>query len=254
MIKLNKKNSCAVAFAAALCAAGPAYSSGLPVVDGAALAQAVLDYINAGEQLTQLQQTLQINDLQLSKLKEQFDSLSGNRGFADAIKTFDDLDDFLIAGGGFGNLSTDEILSSVIVDSDNVPVIEAQEIYDEMGFKEKCRMFASIEAQYACKSFGKKMSMAQAAQNQRKESSKHQFETIQKLGEQISETEDIKGIAEVQARLTQETATQQAITNQILINMEEQRLMEMKIEQQRMDSQREALTPSQEDIDMFIRF
>lgn len=169
----------------------PASASGIPVVDGTQVAQGV-------QQLAQWAQQIAEMKNQLDQMKQQYQSLTGARGFGDVLnnpalrnylpqdwqKVYDS-----IQNGGYKGLDG-----------------TAKALADAAGLMKQCANYTDQNVKSSCEA-----SAVQTAQNksnlmQSLDAATQRLNQIQGLMNQIKNTNDPKGIAELQARIAGEQA------------------------------------------------
>jgi len=187
-----KTKTLALAIALAMTTAGsamapPAYASGIPVVDVAAITEAIKQYEQMLEQLKQLQ-------AQLDQAKKQYASLTGSRGLG-VIMTEDytssvprNWQETLAAMEGGGSIGS---LAKSIAD-------QASQLDDEHFNEVLEDVTASLRS-----SLGNDAS-AQALNAQVYDNSGNRFERLKNLMGQINSAQDMKAISDLQARLQAE--------------------------------------------------
>lgn len=191
-----KKTFQLIAVATSISMANAAFAQGIPVIDAASLAQAV-------KQVESWQQQLQSMAKQYNQALKHYESLTGNRGFGDLLNDAG-LQEYVPKDLGKTYQALRES-GQLTMSAGAQTMQKANAIYD-------CAKAPDITKCQAA--YGK---VFQDADNFNKAYDKAQDQTkqVQKLIGQISQTDDPKSIAELQARLQGEQAQLQNTSNQL---------------------------------------
>lgn len=187
-----KKRIWMAMLSAAMFVSGPqALASGIPTVDAAAIAQALLT-------LEQLKTTYDQIVRQYNQAVMTYQSMTGNRGmgmlyYNPSLRQFlpDNFDSRLknVIANGVGSLSS-----------------RAKEIYSEQKMAEACSNLASAE-RLSCEKEQAARAEFQSALEAGRDSLNQKYDNIVKLQEAISSTNDQKAIEELSARIQSEQST-----------------------------------------------
>jgi type IV secretion system protein VirB5 len=167
----------------------PAFASGVPTVDVAAIAQMIQQFQMLEKQLTNMQD-------QLKQAEQQVNAVTGKRGMEKMLRN--EAEGLIptnwqetlaqMNGGKIGNLAQSIKQNASRVDS---------------GLLNR---LLPAESASASDSFANSAANAQATAGQAYELSGQRFTRLQKLMDEIGNTTDAKGIAELQARIGVEQA------------------------------------------------
>lgn len=188
--------------------------AGIPVIDGANLAQQIQQVASWVQQYQQMTQ-------QISQLQQQIESVTGSRGFSAVLNssTFQQARRMLpqdaqtllslASGGSYGNLS-----SSINSIKQATSTLSANNFSDQLGAD---RWMADLNRAASNK----------ALSQQAYDSAQQRLSNLEDLMQQISTTQDPKAIAELQARINVEQGliqNEQAKINamSMLVNAERQ--------------------------------
>ena len=209
-------------------AAGLAFGSsahaGIPVIDGANLAQSIQQVLAWAQQYQQMAEQIQQAQQQLQQLESTYQSMTGSRGFGSLLSN-PGLPQYLpdewktvyqtAAGGGYSGISG--TLSQILSDEQMSGTIAQR----EQQFLQRSREAAATDKATGLRAY---------------DGAKARLSQIQSLMGQINSTSDPKAIAELQARIGAEQA---AINNEAtklqmigMLQQAEQRL----IAEQRQDT------------------
>ena len=187
--------------------ASPAAHAGIPTLDAANLAQAILEVLSWGEQYGQMIEQIQQLEQQYNQAVQQYDALTGSRGLGDILNNQalqgvvpDNLSSTYssINSGGYSGLS-----------SAAKSLRDASKIYnceDRTG-----------EAQTRCQSTLNINSQTQANYQNALDLVQQRTSQIQSLQSQINGTSDPKAIAELQARIQSENTQISNDSNRIAL-------------------------------------
>lgn len=192
-MKVIKKLLAPFAFAMAIFGSAPAHA-GIPVLDAANLAQAIMEVMSWAEQYGQMVEEIQQLDQQYNQAVQQYNSLTGSRGLGDILNnqslqgvvptnlasTYNSIN-----SGGYSGLS-----------SAAKSLRDASKIYnceDRTG-----------DAQVACQATLNQNAQTQANYQNALDLVQQRTSQIQSLQSQINSTSDPKAIAELQARIQSE--------------------------------------------------
>lgn len=174
---------------------GAAQASGVPTVDIAAITQMLQQYLVLMNQLQQLENTVS----QLEHTQSFFEATTtGMRAFAQANSTLSMLD-FIPANMG-------ETLSAMRGGSFGSLPIQAQSIMNQMGASERCAQ-SSQSGQLACMKRYAITAMEISSFMAGQQVAMQRREAITGMLSSIQSTTDPKGIADMQARIQQESAS-----------------------------------------------
>jgi type IV secretion system protein VirB5 len=181
--------------------AGSAAQAGIPVIDGANLAQAVQQIMAWGEQYGQMAQQIEQYARQIQQMEQQYNSLNGIRNMGDLVNNPltrnylpKEYSDMLRDGVGNWNAIHDAMKR---FDDENSPIDAAsQSMKDFLQYRKQVAINrASTEEAY--KSAGKR------------------FDDIQVLLNKVNAAPDSKDIADLQARIQAEQAMIQNEANKL---------------------------------------
>lgn len=180
----------AVSAAIALGSAAPAvHAGGVPVIDVAAIAQAI-------QQLIQLQQQYDQLVRHLDQLKTTHQNFTGNRGFG---STLSDLKQYQFItnriANDFNNIRTTgaSALSG-----------DAAQYYNTYGLGQRCKRMKNPDTRLACERQAAMAAYRRATWQMSTQTSLSHMNNINELRKMIELAQDAKGIAEVQARISHE--------------------------------------------------
>lgn len=166
----------------------PAYASGIPVVDVAAIAEAIKQYEQMVEQLKQLQ-------AQLDQAKQQYESLTGSRGLG-GIMTEDytrsvprNWQETLAAMDGGGSIGS--LAKSIAEQASQLDDEHFNDVLEDVTTSLRTGMESDAGAQ--------------ALNAQVYDNSGNRFERLESLMGQINSAQDMKAISDLQVRLQAET-------------------------------------------------
>lgn len=172
-------------------------AAGVPVIDATAIAQAI-------QQLLMLQQQYDQLVRHLNQLERTHENFTGNRGFA---STLSDIRQY------------DFVTRSIATDFENIRTTgfnalsgEAQQIYQQSGAGVRCTSLIG-KSKERCEREVAMAAYRRATWRQSQRSSQEHMRNINELRALINSATDAKGIAEVQARISNEQnalATEQA--------------------------------------------
>ncbi|HAV4541732.1 TPA: P-type DNA transfer protein VirB5 [Acinetobacter baumannii] len=182
-----KKQLLALGLGSSLFISGQANATGIPVIDGANLVQAVQNMVAWGEQYNQM-----VNQIQ--QAKQQYDSITGIRGFGDAVN----------------NPYLKDVIPSDVAD-----IYKGIQQGGVNGMTSAARNIRDATMVYDCASrTGQNYKACQAALNNNAQTqalnqqalgvADLRTEQIDNLRKQINNTTDAKAIAELQARIQAE--------------------------------------------------
>lgn len=163
----------------------PVYAGGIPVFDGTAISQSV---INSLKELAEMAKQLQEAKNQLVELKKQVNALTGDKGFSETMRL-----------GGL-----DETLQNTFGDllkGNTGSLIEKKETYLGKGIN--CDSDDSVTQSLCESSTLSNVSMLDYI-DKLGEQYDIKLKKIEELSEKIKQTEDMKGIAELQAAIALE--------------------------------------------------
>lgn len=172
----------------------PAHA-GIPVIDVANLAQAVMDVLNSVEQIANQVTQIENQAQQIRRAQQQIDSMTGSRNLGDVFNNPmlqnylppEALEDYNAVADGYEALNgTAKSLR------------DAEMIYNCMDKEDDARR--RCQASFA-RPYQQKAAMERAMQT-----SNGRIAQIQQLMQRINTTQDPKEIAELQARITAENA------------------------------------------------
>lgn len=209
---------------AAVLAFGSSAHAGIPVIDGANLAQSIQQVLAWAQQYQQMAEQIQQAQQQLQQLESTYQSMTGSRGFGSLLSN-PGLPQYLpdewetvyqtAAGGGYSGISG--TLSQILSDEQMSGTIAQR----EQQFLQRSREAAATDKATGLRAY---------------DGAKARLSQIQSLMGQINSTSDPKAIAELQARIGAEQA---AINNEAtklqmigMLQQAEQRL----IAEQRQDT------------------
>lgn len=185
----------------------PAAHAGIPVLDAANLAQAIMEVLAWGEQYGQMVEELAQLEQQYNQMVQQYDSMTGSRGLGDILNN-QALQGVVpanlastyasINSGGYSGLT-----------SAAKSLRDASKIYnceDRTG-----------DAQVACQSILNSNSQTQANLQNALDLALQRTSQIQSLQSQINSTSDPKAIAELQARIQAENTQVSNDANRIAL-------------------------------------
>lgn len=174
----------------------PARASGIPVLDVANLMNAIQQYTQMVEQLAQLQ-------AQLQQAKQQYESLTGSRGLGGIMyenytgavpRNWQETLAAMEGGGSVGSLATSIAEHASQLDDEHF-----NDVLDEVT----ASLRTNLEHDAA----------AQALNAQVYDNSGNRFERLQSLMGEINSAQDMKAIADLQARLQVEIGM---LTNELI--------------------------------------
>jgi type IV secretion system protein VirB5 len=164
-----------------------------PVIDVAAIAQAV-------EQLDQLKKqydelTKQYDELheQTGQLKKEYDSMTGIRDFTDVLRDESFKDNLPLDWNGTYDNIRERGYDGLTK--------EAQDIYKRNKIYDKCQSITAIDEKKICEAQSVKSAQDQAFALEALQKSKARMDNISNLLDQVKRTQDPKGIADLQARM-----------------------------------------------------
>ena len=187
--------------------ASPAAHAGIPTLDAANLAQAIIEVLSWGEQYGQMIEQIQQLEQQYNQSVQQYDALTGSRGLGDILnnQTLQGVVPANLAStyasinsGGYSGLT-----------SAAKSLRDASKIYnceDRTG-----------DAQVACQSILNSNSQNQANLQNALDLVQQRTSQIQSLQSQINSTSDPKAIAELQARIQSENTQVSNDANRIAL-------------------------------------
>lgn len=165
----------------------------LAVIDGAAIATTVS---HQAANIAKFTAQVDLLTNQLTQLQNEYKSITGIRGFGDLLKNEsfqDNLPDdweFIydqVRNKGYAGLNP-----------------AAKKIYDKTKIYDSCRYLKSSDEKQLCEAHAVKTAQDLAFVNDALEKSNTRLTTIRKLLDEVKNTQDPKGIAELQARITSE--------------------------------------------------
>ena len=180
---LAKRSALALVLTSAMAFSGTsAYATGIPVVDGAAIAQSVTNHI---ENIAQMAKQLTEAQKQLQQMKQQYQAITGNKGSADILKN-----------GGI----SDDILSSFedLMKGNTADI--AQRVQDYFGKNINCpdganKAFCTAEYEGIIKeAYAEKLNTE--LQNR--------LQKVQELSQRAQSANDAKSMQELQANIALE--------------------------------------------------
>lgn len=182
-----KKVLLSVVLASTTIFGGQAHATGIPVFDGANLAQAVQQIVSWGDQYTQMVD-------QINQAKAEYDSITGIRGFGDAVNN-PYLKDIIPSevGNIYKNVQTGGV-NGLTGAAKNIR--DAAMIYD-------CSSKSGQDYK-TCQASLNNNAQTQALNQNALDVANLRAEQIDNLRKQINTTQDAKAIAELQARLQAE--------------------------------------------------
>ncbi|MDV7561170.1 P-type DNA transfer protein VirB5 [Acinetobacter baumannii] len=198
---------------------GNASATGIPVFDGANLAQAVQQLVSWGDQYQQMVE-------QINQAKQQYDSITGIRGFGDAINNpyLQQIIPENVSGiykgieqGGVGGMTAA---------AKNIR--DASLIYD-------CSSRTGQDYK-TCQASLNSNAQTQALNDQALDIADLRTEQIENLRKQIGLTQDAKGVAELQARLQAETTQVANDANRIALMQAQAEAQAKSIQQQEIEA------------------
>ncbi|EEZ34587.1 P-type DNA transfer protein VirB5 [Brucella sp. NF 2653] len=188
-----------LSFAFALTVTSTAHAQ-LPVTDASSIAQNLANHL---EQMVKFTQQIEQLKQQFQQQKMQFQALTGNRGFGAGIYNTA-LRDYLpydvrqllanVTTGGYAAAGTDA-----------AHLLRQYQVYD------RCAAITDSEQRTACEAEVVKPLQDKALMSKAYDKTGQRLDEVEKLMVKIGETEDPKGIAELQGRIDIENA---AIQNQ----------------------------------------
>lgn len=180
-------------FCTATCS--PAAFSQIPVTDGASIAQSVVQQVE-----TIAKWKLQYDQMmsQIDQAKQQYESLTGSRGLGNVMND-PILRDYLpgdwqavydsVKTGGYSGLSG-----------------TARTVYDQNKVFDSCGHIVSSEQRTACEARAVKPAQDKGFSLEAYNAAKSRINQIDQLMNKINDTQDPKGIAELQGRIAAEQA------------------------------------------------
>lgn len=171
-------------------------AGGIPVFDGVALGQSIQEYLTMMMQLENLRQSLTQLRNNYDQLRTTHQNFTGNRGF----------------GGWQTDLRQYAWVARDIENTlDNISELgvtalsgEARSAYNRFNFGAKCAEIKSPETRASCERNAAMQAFHYATLKTSYNSSLTHLNQIKSLYDRISMTTDAKGIAELQARITNE--------------------------------------------------
>lgn len=216
----------------AVAGTGAANAQGIPVIDAANLAQSVQQVISWSQQLTQMQN-------QLTQMQQQYAAISGNRGFGSVLNN-PTLQNYLptnwqqvysqVQSGGYAGLT-----GAAQTLRNQSAIYNCQ---DQSGAG-----WTSADTN-ACNRSLNKSFQDKAYVQQSYQSSMDRMTQIQGLINQVSLTQDPKGVAEIQARIAGEQAALNDEQTKLNLYKQSEEIEDKLIQQQmhETDMQRTSLT------------
>lgn len=185
----------------------PAAHAGIPVLDAANLAQAIVEVMAWAEQYGQMVEELAQMEQQYNQMVQQYDSLTGSRGLGDILNnqtlrgvvpanlasTYSSIN-----SGGYSGLSS---AAKSLRDASKIYNCEAE----------------SGDAQVGCQATLNMNSQTQANLQNALDLVQQRTSQIQSLQSQINSTSDPKAIAELQARIQSENTQVSNDANRIAL-------------------------------------
>lgn len=237
-----------------------ALASGLPTVDGANLAQAVLDYVQKGEQhiedlekfQSQIDELGNLQDLTQDLFNESF---LKSRGFGDFM-TFETVEDFLEGAGLVDGKTLNEVLGEIAT-TEGVPEVKGEvgEEYKKRGYDEICNAYnqgkGSTQAYERCVKSGMVSSAISVSTKKAVDKGEETYQRLSDLTQKIHDTQNPKEIAELQAAIAREQAMIQQQTNVLLgyyLQTVAEQQHQVKLEEKAVKNY---LSPSQNAFDIF---
>lgn len=159
------------------------------VIDEAAIAKAV-------EQLEQLKQQYDELKKETKQLQQTYSAITGTRGFGEVLKNESFKDNLPENWSAVYNNLRQQGYTGLTP--------QAKEIYDRNKIYDKCQSIASSEQKKVCAARSVKAAQDEAFTLDMLEKSKSKMANIENLLGQIRQTQDPKGIAELQARIATE--------------------------------------------------
>lgn len=190
---------------AGLSSPNTANASGIPVIDAANMTQNLMNHV---EDVAKFVEQIEQLKAQLTQMQQQYDALTGTRNLGDILNN-PAFKDYLPAdwqnvykslqNGGYSGLT-----------GTAAAIRNANRLFDTCAAKQG-------EAKTLCERAASKAAQDKAFADEAFDSARSRWDQIEALMRKVNETHDPKGIAELQARITAETA---AIQNeQVKMNL-----------------------------------
>lgn len=190
---------------AGLSAPNTAKASGIPVIDAANMTQNLMNHV---EDVAKFVEQIEQLKAQLTQMQQQYDALTGTRNLGDILNN-PAFKDYLPAdwqnvykslqNGGYSGLT-----------GTAAAIRDANRLFDTCAAKQG-------QDKTLCERASSKAAQDKAFADEAFDSARSRWDQIEALMRQVNETHDPKGIAELQARITAETA---AIQNeQVKMNL-----------------------------------
>lgn len=193
-----KKSAAALSAAVLMTVSGSALSGGVPVFDGIALTQAIQQFLQLKMQYDQLVRQYDQQITSYNQQLRQFNSMTGNRNYASANSTQAQRD----------FVSPDLQVTMTAVRSRGADALPAgaRTLYNQLQFAERCGRIGSERMRALCVRRGSLIALNSFASTQGAQRASERSNSISGFINTIGSTSDAKGIAEVQARIAQESA------------------------------------------------